>query len=135
MILSKKVFLSYATPDFEAAKKLYDDLRHAEVDVWLDRYSILPGQLWKEEIKKAINTSKFFLMLLSENSINQPGYLEVELDYEFEKFDEISDEGKILIPVRLNEFEINNARLRKLSWINLSPDWESGVKKIIEVIK
>ena len=74
-------------------------------------------------------------MLLSENSINQPGYLEVELDYEFEKFDEISDEGKILIPVRLNEFEINNSRLQKLSWINLSPDWESGVKKIIEVIK
>jgi len=133
--LSKKVFISYAIPDFEAATKLYNDLRPAEIDVWLDRYSILPGQLWKKEIQKAIKASEFFLMLLSDSSINQSGYLEAELDYELKQFDEISDEKKILIPVRLNEFEINNnKRLKELQWIDLFPDWKNGVKKIIETV-
>src|SRR5215469_11878604 len=57
----KKVFISYAREDFNKAKRLYNDLRAAAVDPWLDRESILPGQKWKGAIRSAIKTSRYFV--------------------------------------------------------------------------
>ena len=41
------VFISYAREDFPAAKRIYDELRRAGVEPWLDKESLLPGQKWK----------------------------------------------------------------------------------------
>ena len=60
-----QIFISYAREDVEAARKLYRDLKNAELNPWLDEEVLLPGQNWKSAIKKAIKESRFFIALLS----------------------------------------------------------------------
>ncbi len=50
----KKVFISYAREDIETAGKLYYDLRKAGLEPWMDKIDLLPGQIWKTEVEKAI---------------------------------------------------------------------------------
>ncbi|MDL1919030.1 toll/interleukin-1 receptor domain-containing protein, partial [Chloroflexi bacterium CFX5] len=69
-----KVFISYAREDSEIAKKLYDDLSQAGVELWFDRESLAPGQDWQLEIEKAIKESTFFLALISSKSTTKRGF-------------------------------------------------------------
>jgi hypothetical protein len=53
---------------------------------WFDEESLLAGQNWKNTITQAINKSKYFIALLSSNSVNKRGYIQIKdesalLDY------------------------------------------------------
>lgn len=61
-ITPMKVFISYATEDYDKARRVYDDLKKAGVEPWLDRVDLLPGEKWKFAIKKAIRERKYFLI-------------------------------------------------------------------------
>ncbi len=60
-----KVFISYAAEDYEIAKKLYDDLKKADIQPWMDREDLLAGQNWREIIPQVIRDSSYFLLLIS----------------------------------------------------------------------
>ncbi len=40
-----KVFISYAKEDYETAKRLYDDLKEAGAEPWLDDEDLLSGSI------------------------------------------------------------------------------------------
>jgi len=66
-----QVFICYCREDLGIAKKLYVDLKNAGLEPWLDTEDLLPGQLWKTAIDKAIRESSYFLVLLSFNSVTK----------------------------------------------------------------
>src|SRR5688500_13952942 len=74
-----KVFISYAREDTEVANRLYNDLKMAGLDPWLDTQSLLGVQNWKIAIKDAIKNSRYFIPLLSSNSVEKVGYVQKEL--------------------------------------------------------
>ena len=74
-----KIFLSYAHEDIGMAKRIYQDLKRYELDVWFDNESLLPGQDWENEIEKAIETSKYFLVLLSSKGMSESGNFHKEV--------------------------------------------------------
>ena len=128
------VFLSYAHADAEQAQRLYDDLTRAGVDVWLDRESLLPGQQWKPAIESAIRTTRYFLALLSTVSVSRRGYVNRELAIALEALDEFPSDDVYVIPARLEACAPSHPRLRDLHWVDLYPDWDRGVAKILKVI-
>ncbi len=69
------VFISYATEDYNIAKKLYDDLRREGIITWLDRENLLPGQSWRQEIPRVIGKSNYLLLLISSNSVSKRGFI------------------------------------------------------------
>jgi hypothetical protein len=50
----KAVFLSYASQDAEAAKRICDALRGAGVEVWFDQSELRGGDSWDAKIRKLI---------------------------------------------------------------------------------
>ena len=57
----KYVFISYVREDSEIVIRLKNLLQRAgEINVWLDRDSIEPGQRWKDTIRKAISGGAYF---------------------------------------------------------------------------
>lgn len=48
----KAVFLSYASQDADAAKRIADALRSAGVEVWFDRGELVGGDGWNAKILK-----------------------------------------------------------------------------------
>jgi hypothetical protein len=126
-----RVFISYAREDAEAANRLYDDLAMAGLNPWLDTKSLLAGQNWKIIIKDSIRNSRYFIALLSSNSIGKRGYVQKELKEALEVLDEFPESQIFMIPVRLNDCNVNHSRVNELHRVDLFPNWEEGFKRIL----
>ena len=50
----KAVFLSYASQDNEAVKRICETLREAGVEVWLDQSELRGGDAWDQKIRRQI---------------------------------------------------------------------------------
>ena len=53
---NKAVFLSYASQDAEAAKRICDALRAAGVEVWIDQSELVGGDQWDGKIRGQISS-------------------------------------------------------------------------------
>jgi hypothetical protein len=127
------LFISYAREDFDGAKRLYNDLKSAGLNAWLDKEELLPGQQWQLEIRKAIKNSAYFLAVLSSNSVEKRGYVQKEFKFGLEVLDEVPESQIFVIPARLNECNVPE-KLRKYQYVDLFPDWETGLRRILQAM-
>ena len=131
-----KIFLSYAHEDIGMAKRIYQDLKRYELDVWFDNESLLPGQDWENEIEKAIETSKYFLVLLSSKGMSERGYVHKEIRLALNIFDRCPEDDIFMIPIRLDDCQPAHRRIKKINWNNLFPEseYQNGLRKILQVV-
>jgi hypothetical protein len=129
------VFISYAREDIEAARRLYEELSSEGLNVWFDVKSLLPGQEWKIVINKIIRDSRFFLAILSSNSINKKGYVQKEIKEALEVADEMPPSSIFIIPILLERCEIPYPRLADFQYVDMSTDWDDGLRKILLAIR
>jgi len=106
MTKTPQVFLSYAREDRARAKQIYDSLIAEGFKPWMDIRDLNPGEMWQRSIDKALRRSDFVLVLLSNNSINKRGYVQVELKEALSVFSETPSGDLLLIPVRLEECQL-----------------------------
>jgi len=59
------VFLSYSNIDREFVTKLAHDLTHAGLEVWLDQWSLAPGESLAQAIDDALKASKVQVIVMS----------------------------------------------------------------------
>ena len=62
---SKAVFLSYASQDAEAAKRICEALRSAGVEVWFDQNELRGGDTWDQQIRQQVKECALFLPVIS----------------------------------------------------------------------
>ncbi len=130
-----KIFISYAREDYQIARKLYDFLVSQGQEPWLDRENLIPGQKWENAIQSAIRKSHFFIAILSTNSIEKRGYIQKELRVGLEILDQVPDSQIFLIPVRIDECQPKQDRLRELQWVDFFPDWQEGLRQLMKVFE
>ncbi len=112
-----KVFLCHAHSDKNTVFSLYERLSKDGVDVWLDKKSLIPGQDWEFEIRKAVSESDVVIVCLSEQ-FNQKGFRQREVSIALDEAS-LHPEGEIfIIPARLEECESLES-LRKWHWVDL----------------
>ncbi len=132
--MKKTVFISYATEDYDTAKRLYDDLKQNETDPWLDRENLLAGQNWRDEIPRVIRESDYFLVLVSSKSVSKKGYVQKEQKIALEIYDEFPGNEIFIIPARTDSTEPLDKTLQNLHWADLSSSYEKGLKQILQSI-
>lgn len=128
----KRVFISYAREDFDFAKKLYQDLRLAGIEPWLDKESMRAGEKWQPAIRSAINESQYFVPLLSSKSVQKKGYVQRELKEALEILDGLSYKDIFVIPLRIDNCKVTNKKINEYNIVDLFPDWEGGIKKVLD---
>lgn len=99
---TKKLFISYARSDRDAARRLWGSLHAHGFDVWFDEESLLPGQDWEFEIEEALQRSDAVLVLLSQNSIDKVGYVQREIVLALNHADRRPEGQVFIIPVLLD---------------------------------
>ncbi len=131
-----KVFSSYAHEDIGMAKKIYNDLKSYNIEIWFDQVSLQPGQNWEYEIEDAIENCSFFIALLSNNSINKKGYVQKESKKALDILDYFPENEIFLIPIRLEECKIISKKISKRQWVDLFPDnkYNEGIYRIAKTI-
>jgi hypothetical protein len=127
-----RVFISYAREDSDAAKRL-EDLKKAGLNPWLDKENILPGQNIEISIKDAIKKSRYFIALLSSNSIEKIGYVQKDLK-KVDVLGEFPELSIYLIPARLDNCDTSYQQLREINHVDLFHNRE-GVTRILNAIR
>ena len=125
------VFISYAREDRAWAERLYMDLRKQEINAWLDVRCLAAGANWEFEIKRAIRDSRFFILLLSKHSTNKRGFVQKEVRAAIDLLKEFPKGSIFLIPARLDQTEPIDDELRELNWVDLDPDYNDGLARVL----
>lgn len=135
-----RIFLAHANEDKPMVRELYRKLKQEGYRPWLDEEDLLPGQLWRKEIAKAIKSSNFFVACLSEQSIAKTGYVQKEFRLALNHFAELPPGDIYLIPLKFDDCQIPDLRqeeygitLQDVQWLNYyKPD---GFKRLIQAIE
>jgi len=100
------IFLCHATEDITAVRSLYEKLKQAGFNPWMDETDILPGQTWDHEIRQAMKRTDFVLVCLSEISVQKRGYLNKEIKWASDRQDEMLPGDIFMIPVKLEKCKL-----------------------------
>ena len=126
---SKAVFLSYASQDAEAAKRICEALRAGGIEVWFDQSELRGGTIWDRQIRKQIHDCALFIPIISANTQARPeGYFRLEWKLAVERTHLMSDRVAFLVPVVIDdlrdlEVDVPDA-FRVVQWTRL-PDGET----------
>jgi TolB-like protein/Tfp pilus assembly protein PilF len=76
---SQAVFLSYASQDAEAARRICEALRTAGIEVWFDQSELRGGDAWDQKIRQQIRDCALFVPIISANTASRgEGYFRLE---------------------------------------------------------
>ena len=121
---SKAVFLSYASQDAEAARRICDALRAAGLEVWFDQSALRGGDAWDASIRKQIKECALFVPVISTNTdTRSEGYFRLEWKLAVDRSHLIADDQAFLLPVVIDATLEVNARVpdkfREVQWTHL----------------
>jgi hypothetical protein len=103
--LRKTIFLSYSRTDREPVMSLYQRMRQAGLDVWIDREQLRGGVDWEQRIRARMLKCRRVVIFLS-HSLNDGGFFLVELGLARAIAEKRSKRSAFLIPVRLENCPI-----------------------------
>lgn len=129
-----RVFLAYAEEDRPHVKRLFAALQKAGFEPWMDCEKLLPGQNWPRAIERAIDISEFFIGCFSPKSVAKRGHFQCELEYALNVASRVPAEEIYFIPVRLNDCEMPEGIARRVQHVDLFPNWERGVGKLLKAM-
>jgi TolB-like protein/Flp pilus assembly protein TadD len=137
----KAVFLSYASQDAEAARRICAALRAAGVEVWFDQAGGLEhGDEWDAKIRRQIKECVFFLPVVSAHTqARAEGYFRIEWELAAERAMGFAHHVPFILPIVVDDTSEANAfvpeRFRKVQWTRLpgghvAPDIQARFLKL-----
>ncbi|MEO6002912.1 MAG: toll/interleukin-1 receptor domain-containing protein [Opitutus sp.] len=97
---SKAVFLSYASRDSEAAKRICESLRASGVEVWFDQSELVGGDAWDAKIRGQISSCALFVPVISAaTQARLEGYFRREGQMAVERMHDMDDHLPFLVPI------------------------------------
>src|SRR5688572_28994856 len=113
----KAVFLSYASQDAEAAKRICEALRAAGVEVWFDQSELVGGDVWDQKIRKQIKDCTLFIPILSQTTQGRrEAYFRLEWKLADERTHLMARGTPFLLPVTIDGTNDRKRWCRIHSW-------------------
>ena len=122
---NKAVFLSYASQDAEAARRICEVLRAAGVEVWFDQSELRGGDAWDAKIRKQIKECALFVPVISANTQTRlEGYFRLEWKLAAQRTHTMADAKPFLVPVCIDDTRDAEAHVpeefRAIQWTRLA---------------
>jgi hypothetical protein len=97
---AQAVFLSYASQDADAARRICDALRAAGIEVWFDRSELRGGDVWDQKIRREIRDCALFIPVISTNTASRrEGYFRLEWDLADQRSHRMARDQTFILPV------------------------------------
>ena len=129
--VSPDVFISYSRADSDFARKLNNALQRQRKRTWFDQESIASGADFKQEIYKGIESSNFFLFVLSPRSVKSP-YCADEVEYATKL-----NKRMVTILHRPVEAKDLHPELAKVQWTDFNAnegEFEANFKELLRTL-
>jgi tetratricopeptide (TPR) repeat protein len=121
----KAVFLSYASQDADAARRICESLRAGGVEVWFDADGGLEhGDEWDAKIRRQIKECVLFIPVISANTqARHEGYFRIEWELGAQRAMGIASGVPFILPVVIDDTREPDAlvpdRFRAVQWTRL----------------
>ena len=120
----KAVFLSYASQDAEAAKRICDALRTAGVEVWFDQNELVGGDAWDAKIRGQVKACALFVPIISAaTQARLEGYFRLEWKLAAQRTHTMADAKPFLLPIVIDATRDAEAHVpeefRAVQWTRL----------------
>ncbi len=121
------IFLSYASQDAEAARRICEALRTAGLEVWFDQSELRGGDAWDASIRKQIKECALFVPIISANTnAREEGYFRLEWKLAVDRSHLMADNKAFFFPVILGGVAEPAAlvpdKFRERQWSRLNDD-------------
>jgi hypothetical protein len=118
------VFISYASQDADAAKRMCGTLRAAGLEVWFDQSELRGGDAWDASIRRQVKECALFVPLISANTnARSEGYFRREWNLAVHRMLDLAEDQPFLLPVVIDETPEAMARVpdrfRERQWTRL----------------
>lgn len=114
---ARHVFIVYARDDLETAKRLAKVMKDAGLNPWLDVEQLVPGQVWKKAVLKALEESSIALVIVS-NNLQKDGFVREELNAAMKLLQSRETDVVPIVPVRVDDSSVPEA-LAQIQWVDL----------------
>jgi adenylate cyclase len=126
---SKAVFLSYASEDADAARRICEALHRSGIEVWFDESELRGGDAWDQKIRKQIRDCALFIPIISANTAaRREGYFRLEWGLAEQRAQMIARNMAFIVPVcvdgTLETSEDVPESIRRVQWTRL-PDGDT----------
>jgi len=138
---SHAVFLSYASQDAEAARRICEALRAAGIEVWFDQSELRGGDAWDRQIREQIHDCRLFIPVISANSERRDeGYFRREWTLAADRTRDMAHKRAFLVPVVIDGTPERGAsvpeKFHELQWTRLPggetpPAFVDRVKRLL----
>jgi TolB-like protein len=121
---SHAVFLSYASQDTQAARRICEALRAAGIEVWFDQSELRGGDAWDQSIRKQIKTCALFIPVISRHTHDRAeGYFRLEWKLAVDRSHLIMANKAFLLPVVIDDTKDDDEnvpdKFREVQWTRL----------------
>jgi tetratricopeptide (TPR) repeat protein len=118
----RAIFLSYASEDTAAARRLCEALRAGGIEVWFDQSELRGGDAWDAAIRRQIKSCSLFVPIISKSSHSRAeGYFRLEWKLAIDRSHLIAPHLPFLLPIVIDDTaEIDERipeRFRDVQWI------------------
>src|SRR5436189_4626999 len=118
------VFLSYASQDMLAARRIRDALDAAGIEVWFDQNELRGGDAWDQKIRRQIRECALFLPVISANTqARREGYFRIEWKLAAQRTHAFADGTPFLLPIVIDgtrdEVALVPEEFRAVQWTRL----------------
>ena len=122
----EKIFISYSRKDIGFVRKLAGDLEKAGYDVWWDLTDLRGGDDWLRVIPAAIESSRYFIVVLSPNSAIS--------DWVKKEYTQALSSNKKIIPLMLARSGVPFA-LNTINYVDFtSDDYAANLKNLLDAL-
>ncbi len=121
---SHAVFLSYASQDAPAARRICEALRAAGIEVWFDQSELRGGDAWDHSIRRQIRSCALFIPVISKNTHDRDeGYFRLEWKLAVDRSHLMSASKAFLLPVVIDDVRDDDEQVpdsfRAVQWTRL----------------
>jgi TolB-like protein/tetratricopeptide (TPR) repeat protein len=125
--VTQAIFLSYASQDADAARRICEALRAAGLEVWFDQSELRGGDAWDASIRKQIKECSLFVPIISGNTqAREEGYFRLEWKLAVDRSHLMADNKAFFFPVILGDVAEADAlvpdKFRERQWTRLNDD-------------
>jgi TolB-like protein len=118
------IFLSYASQDSPAARRICEALRAAGLEVWFDQSELRGGDAWDASIRRQIKDCALFVPIISANTESRgEGYFRLEWKLAVDRSHLMSEDQAFLLPIVIDGTVDVHARVpdkfREVQWTHL----------------
>ena len=124
-----RLFISHSSKDKGFVRRLVQDLKSHNLDVWIDEQELSIGDSIVQGVSEGLRDTDYFVLVISQNSTSSKW---VQQEFNAAIMSELSENGAVVLPVRIDEAPLPRLLSDRI-YADFRNDYNQGLQGLLRV--